>query len=161
MGVITFSKVILLTNAARAAVQLLDSFRREMTTTCNVEEDDKFAFLKGTVLPVDRLQLEQPPRDAEDLGIMVRREDGGYNVDVDGPRGAVLRLRGLRLGAGDRIDLSSGFQEPAGGWPEMVTGAARATGGAGSGRSSDTIPKDDGARARGPTESVDVAGGPG
>lgn len=115
----------------------------------------------GAPLRIDRVQLEQSPRDTEDLGVMVRREDGGYNVDVDGPRGAVLRLRGLRLGVGDRIDPSRGFQAPSGGWPEMVTGAVRVTGGAGAARSSDTIGESDGARGPGPDRPDGAVGGPG
>ena len=116
---------------------------------------------EGPPLRIDRVQLEQPPLDHEDLGIMVRCENGGYNVDVDGPRGAVLRLRGLRLGADVQIDPSSRFAEPPGGWPEMVTGAARATGGAGSAGSSDTIPEAAGVQGNGPAVPVDVEGGPG
>ena len=47
---------------------------------------------------ISRLQLDQAPADGLPVGVMVQlSEDGLYDVDVDGPGGSVLRLRGLGL----------------------------------------------------------------
>ncbi len=47
---------------------------------------------------VSRLQLDHPPADQLPVGVLVQlSEDGLYDIDVDGPGGSVLRLRGLSL----------------------------------------------------------------
>ncbi|MBL8617986.1 MAG: hypothetical protein JNM72_20410 [Deltaproteobacteria bacterium] len=47
---------------------------------------------------ISRLQLDQQPADGLPVGVMVQlSEDGLYDIDVDGPGGSVLRLRGLGL----------------------------------------------------------------
>ncbi len=78
---------------------------------------------------IDHVVLERTIGDGEPLNVMVHEHGGGesYDIDVDGPDGAVLRVRGFRmietgpLPDGDRIPA------PEGGWPRTVI--ARATGG--------------------------------
>jgi acyl transferase domain-containing protein/NAD(P)-dependent dehydrogenase (short-subunit alcohol dehydrogenase family)/phosphopantetheinyl transferase len=76
---------------------------------------------------IDLVLLGSHPSDGAVLHLMARATTNAaataYDVDVDGPDGAVLRLRGFRmidtgpLPPGDRIP------EPQGGWPEAIVAA--------------------------------------
>jgi 4'-phosphopantetheinyl transferase len=86
--------------------------------------------VEGTMaLPesIEEVQLLQVPEDGQPLGLMVqRREDspGVYDVDVDGPSGAVLRLRGFRMIDTGPLDDGDRLEPPEGGWPVVVVARA-------------------------------------
>jgi phosphopantetheinyl transferase len=55
------------------------------------------------------------PREGERLELMVHREEDRYHVDVDGPHGPVLRLRGFLLASLGPLPEGDRFPEPEGG----------------------------------------------
>lgn len=71
-----------------------------------------------------QLWLASVPSDGTTLDLMVRCTGESYDVDVDGPDGPVLRVRGLTLD--DRLALSPAdrIPLPEGGWPAAVVGRA-------------------------------------
>lgn len=73
---------------------------------------------------IDGVWLLQSPPDGEPLELMVQRVDDAYDVDVQGPDGAILRVRGLRLHDLDVLPAADRFPEPDGGWPSAVVGLA-------------------------------------
>ena len=79
---------------------------------------------------IEEVQLLHVPDDQAALGLMVQRrgdaETGGaiYDVDVDGPQGAVLRLRGFRMVDTGPLDDGQRFKAPDGDWPVVVVAKA-------------------------------------
>ena len=80
--------------------------------------DGLFASLAG----VSRIVLLQTPPDGDALQLMVRRGADSYDIDVDGPEGAVMRVRGLRVSDTGPLPPDDRFPEPEGGWPSAVVG---------------------------------------
>lgn len=74
---------------------------------------------------VSRLQLDHPPADQLPVGVLVQlSEDGLYDIDVDGPGGSVLRLRGLSLLDRGPAPADRQVEPPAEGWlPSAPQGA--------------------------------------
>jgi hypothetical protein len=71
------------------------------------------------IVGISRLQVDQAPPRQIPLGLLVQvGPDGLWDVDVDGPAGSVLRLRGICLL--DRGPGQSGLATPEEGWSEAV-----------------------------------------
>ena len=63
--------------------------------------------------------------DGDRLGVIVQvRDDGAYDVDIDGPSGAILRVRGFRMVVTGPLPEPDRFDVPDGGWPVVLKGAA-------------------------------------
>ncbi|RME22042.1 MAG: SDR family NAD(P)-dependent oxidoreductase, partial [Deltaproteobacteria bacterium] len=77
---------------------------------------------------IDAVVMIRAVGDGEPLNVMVHERDDGdaYDIDVDGPDGAVLRVRGFRMVETGPLPEGDRFPPPEGGWPRTVF--ARATG---------------------------------
>ena len=74
---------------------------------------------------VEALRLAGQAVDGEPLGVMVQvREDGAYDIDVDGAQGAILRVRGFRMIDTGPLPDGDRFEVPEDGWPVVLKGAA-------------------------------------
>jgi len=63
--------------------------------------------------------------DGDRLGVMVQvRDDGAYDIDIDGTSGAVLRVRGFRMVVTGPLPDGDRFEVPEDGWPVVLKGAA-------------------------------------
>ncbi len=63
--------------------------------------------------------------DADSLGVMVQtRADGSYDIDIDGPAGAILRVRGFHMVVTGPLSDPDRFEVPDGGWPVVLKGTA-------------------------------------
>jgi acyl transferase domain-containing protein/phosphopantetheinyl transferase len=63
--------------------------------------------------------------DGDRLGVMVHtRDDGAYDIDIDGPVGAILRVRGFRMVVTGPLPDPQRFEVPEDGWPVVLRGAA-------------------------------------
>ena len=78
----------------------------------------------------ERLHLLRPAQDGEELRASVlRRADGAYDVDIVGPEGLVMALRGFRTVEAGPVPEGDGEALP--GWPDAAIGSARAGEGGG------------------------------
>jgi len=74
---------------------------------------------------VEAMRLAGQAADGDRLGVMVQvREDGAYDIDVDGPTGAILRVRGFRMIDTGPLPDGDRFEVPEDGWPVVLKGAA-------------------------------------
>jgi phosphopantetheinyl transferase len=74
---------------------------------------------------VDSIRWMGQATDGDMLGVMVQvREDGCYDIDIDGPSGAVLRVRGFRMVVTGPLSDPDRFEVPEDGWPVVLKGAA-------------------------------------
>jgi NAD(P)-dependent dehydrogenase (short-subunit alcohol dehydrogenase family)/phosphopantetheinyl transferase len=80
---------------------------------------------------IDLLRLDTAPADRAELSVVVHRRGDRYDVDVDGPSGSVLRVRGLRLIDTGPLPDGDRFEAPEGGWPEAMLARAVADGAGG------------------------------
>jgi phosphopantetheinyl transferase/NAD(P)-dependent dehydrogenase (short-subunit alcohol dehydrogenase family) len=78
---------------------------------------------------IEALVLESRPADGEPLGLMVsERADGRYDIDLDGPSGIALRVRGFSMAVLGPLPPADRFTPPRGGWPQAVVSRARPVG---------------------------------
>ncbi len=73
---------------------------------------------------IDAVELVRSAVEGESLQVVVHVRGGGYDIDVDGPEGRIMRVRGFRmvekgpLPPGDRLPV------PEGGWPSASIAAS-------------------------------------
>ena len=79
---------------------------------------------RATPVGVDGAWYLRSPPDGDLLELMVQRVDDAWDIDVHGPEGAVMRVRGLRLRDTGALSPVERFPEPEGGWPSAVVGLA-------------------------------------
>ena len=79
---------------------------------------------RATPMSVDGAWYLRSPPDGDLLELMVQRVDDAWDIDVHGPEGAVMRVRGLRLRDLTALSPMERFPEPEGGWPSAVVGLA-------------------------------------
>jgi phosphopantetheinyl transferase len=73
----------------------------------------------------DQLVLERPLLDGQPAIVTARRANGCYDVDVDGPAGRVLALRGFRMIERGPLPDGDSFELPEDGWADAAFGVAR------------------------------------
>jgi phosphopantetheine--protein transferase-like protein len=79
---------------------------------------------------IHRVQLLSPVADGQELDLVVLKRGDVFDVDVDGPNGPVLRLRGFEMIETGPLPDGDRFEIPEGGWSE---GAVARIGGSASG----------------------------
>jgi 3-oxoacyl-(acyl-carrier-protein) synthase/NAD(P)-dependent dehydrogenase (short-subunit alcohol dehydrogenase family)/phosphopantetheinyl transferase/acyl carrier protein len=73
---------------------------------------------------IDAVELVRSAVEGESLQVVVHARSGSYDIDVDGPEGRIMRVRGFRmvekgpLPPGDRLPV------PEGGWPSAAIAAS-------------------------------------
>jgi NAD(P)-dependent dehydrogenase (short-subunit alcohol dehydrogenase family)/phosphopantetheinyl transferase/acyl carrier protein len=73
---------------------------------------------------IEKVVLGRQAIDGEPLQVMVRRRGDLFDVDVDGPEGTVLRLRGFKMIDTGPLPDGDRFPVPEDGWPSAVLGFA-------------------------------------
>ncbi len=78
----------------------------------------------------DRLVIERALRDGQPAIVTARRVGDTYDVDVDGPDGRVLALRGFEMIERGPLPDGDSFELPEAGWADAAFGVARVVEGA-------------------------------
>ncbi|MEC8424850.1 MAG: SDR family NAD(P)-dependent oxidoreductase, partial [Myxococcota bacterium] len=86
----------------------------------------RMAVAQAMALPssIETVQLDAMPPDDVPLSVMVRQNGDAYDIDVDGPEGSVLRVRGFRLVDTGPLPDGERLPVPDGGWPAVVMAMA-------------------------------------
>ena len=74
----------------------------------------------GLPQAIDLLRWDAFPTDGTEVTVVAQERDGLYDVDIDGPQGSVMRIRGLALVDTGPLPEPDRFEVPAEGWPEAV-----------------------------------------
>ncbi len=74
---------------------------------------------------VEAVEFLSQPADGVVLELMVRYQEGAYDIDIDGPEGSVLRIRGFRMVDTGPLPEGNLFPVPRGGWATAMIARAR------------------------------------
>jgi NAD(P)-dependent dehydrogenase (short-subunit alcohol dehydrogenase family)/phosphopantetheinyl transferase/acyl carrier protein len=73
---------------------------------------------------IDAVELVRSAVEGESLQVVVLARGGSYDIDVDGPGGRIMRVRGFRMVDKDPIPPGDRLPEPQGGWPSAAMAVA-------------------------------------